>query len=161
MKEFTDTEKIIAKSIDREYEWLARDSDGNLYIYERKPRKDECSWYSDDYDCLFYFNHLFSAIKWEDEEPTRISDIYNPAILDDAEREYLKTVLKPFHDEVKYIIKRGNNSNGDDTYRNEYLQIALSNGLLTFPDFYAGKMYTGMELDKKYKLDELGIAYTD
>ena len=171
MKEFTDDEKNIARNIDKEYKWIARDSDGSLCAYEERPKKEEDSWYSDCYDYLFYFNHLFPAIKWEDEEPTRISDIYNPPILSDAEREYLKTALEPFHEKVKFVEKRWH------TYAKEYLFIHIHDGMLEFPDydlgkmctgydgmvefpdFDSGKMYSGMEPDKEYKLDELGITY--
>lgn len=161
MKTFTEVEKTIARNIDWEYKWMARDRDGNLCIYEEKPRKEEDSWYFGGYDYISYFNHLFSAIQWEDEEPTRISDIYNPPVLNDAEREYLKTVLKPFHDEVKYVVKYGHNCHSDGTYSNEYLYIEFRDGIMTFHDFYAGTMYTGMELNKEYKLDELGITYKE
>lgn len=108
MKNFTNDEKVIARNIDEEYKWIARDRDGNLCVYGGKPKKRNDSWISDDYEYeyLYYFNHLFPAIKWEDEEPTRIRDIYNPPILSDAEREYLKTVLKQFHDEVKFVKKK-------------------------------------------------------
>lgn len=153
MKNFTNDEKAIARNIDKEYKWIARDWDGNLCIYEGKPKKEGSRWISNDYEYLCYFNHLFSAIKWEDEEPTRISDIYNPPILSDAEREYLKTVLKPFHEEVDYIEK------SKDTNNKEYLYIELYEGMLEFHNFDSGKMYSGMELDKEYKLDELGITY--
>lgn len=105
MKTFSEAEKTIAKNIDSGYKWMARDKDGNLCIYEEKPKKEECSWYDDVYKYLCYFNHLFPAIKWEDNEPTLIRDIYNPPILNDLEREYLKTVLKPFHGVVEYAKK--------------------------------------------------------
>lgn len=82
MKTFSDTEKIIARNIDTEYKWIARDRDGNLYVYEGKPKKEESSWYSDGCSLFFQFNHLFPAIKWDDEEPTRIRDIYNPQVSD-------------------------------------------------------------------------------
>ncbi len=171
MKEFTDDEKNIARHIDKEYKWIARDSDGNLCIYEEKPEKEEYAWYNGVCKYIYYFNHLFSAIKWEDEEPTRISDIYNPPILSDAEREYLKTALEPFHEKVKFVEKRRH------TYAKEYLFIHIHDGMLEFPDydlgkmctgydgmvefpdFDSGKMYSGMEPDKEYKLDELGITY--
>ena len=162
MKEFTTDEKNIARHIDQEYKWIARDSDGNLCVYEGKPKKEEGSWYSDGYGYLYYFNHLFPAIKWEDEEPTRISDICNPPILNDAEREYLKTVLKPFHDEVEYVEKLHDYPiNGDTSHSLAYLFIRLHNGKLEFPNFDSKKMYLGMELNKKYKMDELGLTYPD
>jgi|GEM_PF-6690754 len=155
MKTFTEVEKTIARNIDWEYRWMARDQDGNLCIYEGKPKKKWNSWFSDGYEYIYYFNHLFPAIKWEDDEPTLIRDIYNPPILNDLEREYLKTVLKPFRGVVEYVKKI---KNGDK----EYLFIPFSgNGALSLPDFDSGTGYSGMEPDRAYSLDELGITYKE
>lgn len=162
MKKFTNDEKAIARNIDEEYKWIARDRDGNLCVYEEKPIKMGSYWYSDNYDRISYFNHLFPAIKWEDEEPTRISDIYNPQVLDNAEREYLKTVLKPFRGAVKYVEKVPAIVFDDDNRGKEYVFVAFyGRGSFAFPNFDAGSMYTGMELNKEYKLDELGITYEE
>ena len=162
MKTFTEIEKTIARNIDKEYKWMARDNDGNLYVYEGKPKKEESSWYSDGCSLFFQFSHLFSAIKWEDEEPTLISDIYNPQVLDDAEREYLKTVLKPFRGAVKYVEKVPAIVFDDDNRGKEYVFVAFyGRGSFAFPNFDAGSMYAGMELNKEYKLDELGITYEE
>ena len=162
MKKFTNDEKAIARYTDEEYKWIARDHDGNLCVYGGKPEKGMDSWYSDDYVYLYYFNHLFPAIKWEDEEPTRISDIYNPQVLDNAEREYLKTVLKPFHENVAYVEKvHYYPMNGDTSSSLAFLFIKLHDGKLEFPNFDSRKMYLGMELNKKYKMDELGITYKE
>lgn len=157
MKKFTNDEKAIARNIDKNYKWIARDRDGNLCAYEERPKKEGDNWFSDGYEYIYYFNHLFSAIQWEDEEPTRISDIYNPQVLDNAEREYLKMVLKPFHDRVKYVEK----VHDYPTDSMEYLFIQLHDGKLEFPDFDSGEMYCGMELNKRYTLDELGITYEE
>lgn len=162
MKTFTEAEKTIARNIDWEYKWMARDWDGNLCIYEEKPKKRNDRWISDDYDYIFYFNYLFSAIKWEDDEPTLIRDIYNPPVLNDAEREYLKTVLKPFRGAVKYVEKVSASVFDEDNRKEEYVFVAFyDGGLFAFPNFDAGTMYTGMELNKEYKLDELGITYEE
>ena len=163
MKTFTEVEKTIARNIDIGYKWMARDQDGNLCIYEEKPKKEECSWYDDVYKYLCYFNHLFPAIKWEDDEPTLIRDIYNPPILNDlSEREYLKTVLKPFHENVAYVEKvHYYPMNGDTSSSLVFLFIKLHDGKLEFHNFDSRKMYLGMELNKKYKMDELGITYKE
>ena len=162
MKKFTNDEKAIARNIDEEYKWIARDRDGNLCVYGGKPEKEMDSWYSDGYVYLYYFNHLFPAIKWEDEEPTRISDIYHPPILSDAEREYLKTILEPFHENVAYVEKvHYYPMNGDTSSSLAFLFIKLHDEKLEFPNFDSRKMYLGMELNKKYKMDELGITYRE
>lgn len=162
MKTFTEDEKAIARNIDEEYKWIARDRDGELCIYEEKPRKEGNYWYFDGYGRISYFNHLFSAIKWEDKEPTLISDIYNPRVLDDAEREYLKTVLKPFRGAVKYVAKFPAIVSDEDNRNKDYVFVAFyGRGSFVFPNFDAGTMYTGMELNKEYKLYELGITYEE
>ena len=162
MKTFTEDEKIIARNIDKEYQWMARDSDRGLCVYERKPKKEKSYWHAGGYDYLSPFSHLFSAVKWENEESTLISDIYNPPILNDAEREYIKMILKPFHGAVKYAEKVTECVFDEDNCSKEYLFIAFyGRGSFSFPDFDSGKMYAGMELNRKYKLDELGITYPE
>lgn len=161
---FTEYEKIIARNINKKYKWIARDYDGSLWVFMNKPNKVRGNWYesSTEANLLRAFIHMFSSIKWEDDEPTLIKDIYDPQILDEQEREYLNTILKPFHEKVDYVVKFGDSLIDEDdgnSYRKEYLYIKLYDGQLSFPDFDPGKMYSGMEVDKKYKLDELGIKY--
>ena len=165
MKEFTEDEKMIAKNINDKYKWIARDKNRGLCVYTEKPKKLRAVWYAPELDRIatFYpFNHMFSSIKWQDDGPTRISDIYNPQILDETEHKYLKVILKPFHEKVVYVAKlRAPSASGKDGCSKEYLFIAFYSGGFSFPDFDPGKMYSGMELGKKYKLGELGITYKD
>ena len=72
-------------------------------------------------------------------------------VLDEKEKEYLSAVIKPFKKNVNCIIKQGNE-------RAEYLEIDVKKNMSTFlPNFEAGSMYKGMELDKQYTLKELGL----
>lgn len=99
MKEFTNDEKVIARSIDKEYKWIARNKSGSLNVYTQKPFKGKIAWTVnrvDECDSFAGCKYMFSSIKWEDNEPTLIKDIYDPQILDDVDREYLKLILKPF-----------------------------------------------------------------
>ncbi|PNX45853.1 MAG: hypothetical protein BV457_08775 [Thermoplasmata archaeon M9B1D] len=80
-KQFTDDEKITAKNINKIYKWIAKDEDGKIFIYEKKPFKDGLEYWEvgDEYGnyCEFAgFNHLFQSIQWSDSEPTLIEDIY-------------------------------------------------------------------------------------
>lgn len=167
MKEFSEDEKVIARNINKKYRWIARDSDGGLCIYKEKPKKSGSIWnvrsggLFDKIETFDGFSYMFKSIKWEDDEPTRICDIYKPQILDDVERKYLKTVLKPFHDEVDYVVKLDECRIEENTHRREYLYIQLYDQDFFLPYFDSGKMYSGMELNKRYKLDELGITYTE
>lgn len=165
MKEFTEDEKTIARNINKRYKWMARDKFGTLHVYMLKPVKKESTktWGSSCYEIarvdFLLDKGLFKSISFEDDEPTLIRDIYDPQVLDDTEREYLKVVLKPFHDEVDYVEKLEDYLIDGHTLEKEYLFIKLYDGTLIFPDFDAGKIYVGMELSKKYTLKELGITY--
>ena len=62
------------------YKYIARDEGGNLFIYSSsKIEKFMSEWcYNDDKGVHFsfaFFNNLFKMVKWEDEEPTLISDL--------------------------------------------------------------------------------------
>ena len=72
----TATEQFILNNIIAEYKWIARDQDGDLYVYKSKPRKVPLVWaFANDSAGFEAFNHLFQFIKWEDEEPYLISDL--------------------------------------------------------------------------------------
>lgn len=51
--------------------WVARDEDGDLYLYNEKPYKSRHSWNCGDID-YFTIEYLFPEVKWEDEEPTEV-----------------------------------------------------------------------------------------
>ena len=86
------------------------------------------------------------------EEPT-YKTVYKckEEILDEAEKRYLRGVIRPFRDKVIYICKT-DNSNGE-----EYINVDLDHDALLLPDFKSNTMYKGMKLEKKYTLEELGL----
>lgn len=82
---------------------------------------------------------------WLEEE-------YKPEILTDKEKAYLTAVMKPFREDIKYIEKRF------FVLNSEYIMICFRNHeTLSFPTFKTGKMYKGMERNKEYTLEELGL----
>lgn len=74
---------------------------------------------------------------------------YSP--LTESERAYLRAVIKPWRDRITFINKR--------SYREqEYVGIALEDSdYIALPYFKTGTMYQGMELYKKYSLEDLGL----
>lgn len=68
-----------------DYEWLARDENGDLYVYGKKPEKIGRGWRNDlggmlgYYTALRAFNQMFTFINWEDEEPYSISELLKGA----------------------------------------------------------------------------------
>lgn len=78
---------------------------------------------------------------------------YKEPILDDIERKYLSAVIKPFKNRVKSINKV--------VCRNDLAFIRLTfdeNDHVYFPYFrLKSGMYKGMENNKDYTLEELGL----
>lgn len=86
----------------------------------------------------------------------KITKLSKP-ILNDAEKEYLGNTIKPFRNRIIWI--------GKSVYiPGEYIEIYLrhyddgcSSYSIILPYFKKGTMYKGMELDKEYTLEELGL----
>jgi hypothetical protein len=77
---------------------------------------------------------------------------YKPELLDYAEKKYLSEVIRPFRKEVNGITKR------TDTLRyRDFIRIQVGDDYLTFPHFEKGTRYKGLEYDKTYKPEELGL----
>lgn len=73
-------------------------------------------------------------------------------ILDDAEKRYLRGVIRPFRNMVAFI-KKTCNCGGF-----KWIEIAVKgNRTIVFPGFKNDEMYKGMELEKEYTLEELGL----
>lgn len=73
-------------------------------------------------------------------------------ILDNAEKNYLNGVIRPFKKDVKKIVKC-------DFQCEEFIKIYMKKPLDDFclPSFKMNTMYKGMKLEKDYTLKELGL----
>ena len=81
-------------------------------------------------------------------------------ILDEAEKNYLSAVIRPFRNEVRYISKKWGATKETSFARIEAKCCRAKDGMtswLCFPVFNAGTMYKGMEPNKEYTLEELGL----
>ena len=89
---------------------------------------------------------LCESLEWLNQE-------YKEPILDDVEREYLSAVIKPFRKKVKYIAKLNGFSEAK-----QFIRIIMCDcDCANLPFFKGGTMYKGMEADKLYSLEELGL----
>lgn len=96
-----------------------------------------------------YFGKI---IKIEEPEYKTVYE-YKPEILDETEKRYLRGVIRPFREKVRdiEIIQ-------DKSMSREFITIRFKDdGDLDFPYFQINTMYKGMEKDKKYTLEELGL----
>lgn len=96
----------------------------------------------------FCFSNPCSACR-EDNIEWLCSE-YKEQILNDAEKRYLRGVIRPFKNEVLSIRKLSAVSEWIVIRMNDYDEINL-------PKFEKGTMYQGMEKDKRYTLEELGL----
>lgn len=86
-------------------------------------------------------------------------EIEDEPLLTEKEKEYLRAVIKPFRDKVAFISKQET-----PTKTKEYICMFLNpkegtswEDLFALPYFEVETMYKGMELGKKYTLEELGL----
>lgn len=75
-KVFTEEEKAILRALPKA-NWVARDMNGFVRIYQIAPYKRKFGWVSDgqNFNAKAFSNCEFSAVKWEDEEPTSREEI--------------------------------------------------------------------------------------
>lgn len=130
--------------------------DGSFEIVEDTDENDflNCKW-------LFYPENIVKKIsgtffKKLPNNFTGTIDVVNgyigkPEILDEEEKRYLEGVIRPFRDKVKNIIKNTNYSHQC------YIGIRLEHEGIALPYFKENIMYKGMEIDRMYTLEELGL----
>ena len=91
------------------------------------------------------------------ERPTKYETVFErkEEILDNTEKNYLRGVIRPFRDRIKYIRKI-TFSDGDAK-----ISIKIKENIHTWyielPPFKKDVMYKNMEPNKEYSLEELGL----
>lgn len=111
-------------------------------------------------DGIFYLTYaIHRHTEWYLAENREFS--YEETILDDKEKAYLSNIIKPFKKYVYRIekIEEQKQERICISYA-EYLERVKGQEVYRFiflPTFKAGTMYKGMELNKEYTLEELGL----
>lgn len=98
------------------------------------------------------FCAIYAFMEWLDME-------HKEPILDDAEKRYLKGVIRPFRGRAVFVKKIYHTG-----YTVDYEQIIIRvKSIATLiadiplPFFKKGEMYKGMKLNREYTLEELGL----
>lgn len=76
-KVFSEKDKEVLRAMDK-VQWVARDEDGRIYGYYKKPYKVGGNWFcAGNYvpNLTILTTAEFSAIQWEDDEPTSREEI--------------------------------------------------------------------------------------
>ena len=103
------------------------------------------------------YDHIYTKsplTKYSQKYLSGMKFTYDVPVLDDVEKEYLGNIVKPFR-EYDLSIRKYDES----TIGKEWIVISGHNldFKATFPMFPKGKMYKGMEVNKRYTLEELGL----
>lgn len=89
------------------------------------------------------------------ERPVKYETLFErkEEILDEVEKRYLTEVIRPFRKRIQFIQKKK-----EITEINPYIRIICEdNDKLVFPYITDNSMYKGMEPNRKYTLEELGL----
>lgn len=78
-------------------------------------------------------------------------------VLNDAEKEYLGNIIKPFRDRVISIKKIEDPGEENLIIYVEHFKDKSIGETFMLPSFEKKTMYNGMELGKRYTLEELGL----
>ena len=75
--ELSEVERVILENLYRDSNYITRDESGELWLFENRPIKKDYSWdllngFGENFNL---YKHLFKMIKWENDEPTLISDL--------------------------------------------------------------------------------------
>lgn len=78
-------DKVFLEYVKEEYKCIARDKNGELFLYRLTPYKEEgvLNWIGRNCSCLHLkYNVDFPMVKWEDSEPWLIEDLKKLGVVD-------------------------------------------------------------------------------
>lgn len=114
----------------------------------------KCREIANLYNLKDNYSDLGRIIKIEEPNYTTVYE-YKPEILDEAEKRYLRRVIRPFRDKVKHVEKVVF-PDGDARISVE-IEGNSAFDYMRLPYFKEDRMYKGMEANKQYTLEELGL----
>ena len=92
------------------------------------------------------YDYIIGAIVCGRLKVVKLPDL----ILTEKEKEYLSSVIEPYRDDVVCIIK-------SDVFEHPRVYIHLKHDIFGLPWFEKDTMYKGMEFEKRYSLEDLGL----
>lgn len=157
MTKYSEIEVKTAKNLlEHGYMWIVRNETGRLFAHFAKPCKCKVNNVLGSVGfstSVCDFVPIFQSIRFDDKEPVSLESIVHPQILDNAEKRYLRAVIRPFRSDVTSISK-----NKAVNSKREYIKInTQGNNGAYLPWYEGGTMYKGMELGHAYSLEELGL----
>lgn len=119
---------------------------GALHLKGKEQRYDD-TWFS----CNCRNEAEAKELVWKVTKIINKWNKQNKEILDEEERAYLSTVIKPWKNRIKYISKQ-------TLDEEEYIFIIYDDKeCMHLPEFTSNSMYKGMTIDEPYTLKDLGL----
>ena len=159
--EFDEIELILEKQFTK-----SDLQNGDIVTYRdgRKKIVFEDKFYgSNHFVLLKYYTEDLKDIDGEEENdiikverPVKYETVFErkEEILDETEKRYLASVIKPFKNKIETIEKTIKIGDSSLCY---LIMLLKNNDMANLPNFKKNSMYKGMEVNKKYTLEELGL----
>lgn len=162
MNKYSDIEIQTAENLlEHGYKWIVRYEIGRLIALSEKPIKSNNNLWTTTGNsvCVGRFVPIFQSVRSDDKEPVSLESIVHPQILDDAEKRYLKGVIRPFRGRAVFVKKiyHIGYTVGYEQIIIRVKSIATLIADIPLPFFKKGEMYKGMKLNREYTLEELGL----
>ena len=144
--------------------------DGDIVIQRNGGKKRYCTnregFVGIDGDSyLAYSNYKENLLDKDGDEIYDIVKVERPTyetvferkeeILDNTEKNYLRSVIRPFRDRINYIRK--NTFSDGDAKISIKIKENIHTWYIELPPFKKDVMYKNMEPNKEYRLEELGL----
>ena len=147
--------KMLGVEIGEEFYLKGFDEEKTEFNYVRKNKhvlKNDGIYITDDK------GHCDKSILLDDVISGKLEIVkLSKPILTDKEKKYLSGIIEPWRDDFECIYKRPYGYDEEIGCKTEYICIITNFSTMPFPMFKAGTKYKGLELYKKYSLEELGL----
>lgn len=116
--------RLLNSFLDSDYNYLARDEDGELWSFRAKPKKEDDFWDAEtDYRSTIIESDNFPEVQWSDEEPTKITDLLETYSKSEAPNAVKSKTAGQYLDEIYYhhddLLKRLRSDDYDYLARDE------------------------------------------
>lgn len=140
--------------------------DGDIVTYRNGLKKivsGDKLYGNDLFALLRYYTEDLKDVDGEEEydiikveRPVKYETVFErkEEILDETEKRYLASVIKPFKNKIETIEKTIKIGDSSLCY---LIMLLKNNDMANLPNFKKNSMYKGMETNKKYTLKELGL----
>lgn len=140
--------------------------DGDIVTYRKGLKKivsGDKLYGNDFFAPLRYYTEDLKDVDGEEEydivkveRPVKYETVFErkEEVLDETEKRYLASVIKPFKNKIETIEKTIKIGDSSLCY---LIMLLKNNDMANLPNFKKNSMYKGMETNKKYTLKELGL----